>query len=120
DDQDPLAYQRLVDRLLGSPAYGERWARHWLDIVHYGDTHGYDKDKPRPNSWPYRDYLIRSFNQDKPYHRFVKEQIAGDFLYPYDPDALEATGFISAGPWDFIGHAEVSEEKIDGKIARNL
>ena len=63
------AYERLVDRLLASPQYGERWARHWLDVAHYGDTHGYDKDQPRPNAWPYRDYVIRAFNTDKPYAR---------------------------------------------------
>src|SRR5439155_2841389 len=76
------AYERLVDRLLASPRYGERWARHWLDLVHYGDTHGYDKDQPRPNAWPYRDYVIRSLNADKPYSRFVREQVAGDVLFP--------------------------------------
>ena len=81
-DTSPKAYEKLVDRLLASPRYGERWARHWLDVVHYGDTHGYDKDKPRPNAWPYRDYVIRAFNDDKPYARFVQEQIAGDVLYP--------------------------------------
>lgn len=117
---DPHAYERLVDQLLASEAYGERWARHWLDVVHYADTHGYDKDKPRPNAWPYRDYVIRSFNADKPYSRFVEEQIAGDVLYPYDADGITATGFISSGPWDFIGHAEVSEDKLDGKVARHL
>ena len=114
------AYEKLVDRLLASPRYGERWARHWLDVVHYGDTHGYDKDKPRPNAWPYRDYVIRAFNDDKPYARFVQEQFAGDVLFPDTADGVEATGFIAAGPWDFIGHAEVPETKIDGKIARCL
>ena len=114
------AYEALVDRLLASPHYGERWARHWLDVVHYGDTHGYDKDKPRPNAWPYRDYVIRAFNQDRPYARFVQEQIAGDALFPGTVDGIEALGFISAGPWDFIGHAELPETKIDGKIARHL
>ena len=64
--RDPQAYEKLVDELLSSPRYGERWARHWLDVVHYGDTHGYDKDKPRPNAWPYRDYVIRALNEDKP------------------------------------------------------
>jgi hypothetical protein len=119
-DDDPQAYACLVDRLLNSPHYGERWARHWLDVVHYGDTHGYDKDKPRPNAWPYRDYVIRSFNDDKPYARFVMEQIAGDVLWPGERDGIEATGFIAAGPWDFIGHAEVPETKYDGQVARNL
>jgi len=119
-DPAPDAYARLVDRLLASPRHGERWARHWLDVVHYGDTHGYDKDKPRTNAWPYRDYVIRAFNTDKPYARFVQEQVAGDVLFPDDPGAVEALGFIAAGPWDFIGHAEVPETKIDGKLARHL
>ncbi len=114
------AYEKLVDRLLASPRYGERWARHWLDVVHYGETHGYDKDKPRPNAWPYRDYVIRALNQDKPYARFVEEQIAGDVLYPGTSDGITALGFIAAGPWDLIGHAEVPETKTDGKIARHL
>ena len=119
-DQALNAYENLVDRLLDSPRYGERWARHWLDVVHYGETHGYDKDQPRLNAWPYRDYVIRSFNADKPYDRFVKEQIAGDFLFPNQADAFEALGFLSAGPWDLIGHMELPESKIDGKIARHL
>ncbi len=119
-DADPAAYEKLVDRLLASPRYGERWARHWLDVVHYGDTHGYDKDKPRPHAWPYRDYVIRSLNADKPYARFIEEQIAGDVLFPDTQDGQEAIGFIAAGPWDFIGHVEVSETKTDGKIARHL
>lgn len=119
-DDAPQAYAQLIDRLLDSPAYGERWARHWLDVVHYGDTHGYDKDKLRPNAWPYRDYVIRALNEDRPYARFIAEQVAGDVLYPGTRDGIEALGFISAGPWDFIGHAEVPESKIDGKIARHL
>jgi mono/diheme cytochrome c family protein len=119
-DPDPLAYEHLVDRLLASPHYGERWARHWLDVVHYGETHGYDKDKPRPNAWPYRDYVIRAFNADKAYGRFVQEQLAGDVLFPDTADGALALGFIAAGPWDFIGHAEVPESKIDGQVARHL
>ncbi|MBI3881450.1 MAG: DUF1549 domain-containing protein [Verrucomicrobia bacterium] len=119
-DKDAKAYERLVDRLLASPRYGERWARHWLDVVHYGDTHGYDKDKPRPNAWPYRNYVIRAFNEDKPYARFVQEQLAGDVLFPGTRDGIEALGFVAAGPWDYIGHAEVPETKTDGKIARHL
>ena len=114
------AIESLVDRLLASPRHGERWARHWLDVVHYGDTHGYDKDKMRPNAWPYRDYVIRAFNEDKPYARFVQEQIAGDVIFPGTRDGIEALGFIAAGPWDLIGHAEVPETKVDGKIARHL
>ncbi len=114
------AYDRLVERLLASPRYGERWARHWLDVVKYADTCGYDKDKLRPNAWPYRDYVIRSFNDDKPYRRFVQEQIAGDALFPGTEDGILGLGFIAAGPWDFIGHVEVPESKLDGRVARNL
>ena len=115
---NPDAYEKLVDRLLTSPRYGERWARHWLDTVHYGETHGYDKDKPRPNAWPYRDYVIRALNDDKPYSRFVEEQLAGDVLFPDEPDGIAALGFIAAGPWDFVGHVELPIEKTDGLIAR--
>jgi mono/diheme cytochrome c family protein len=119
--RDPRSATRdLTDRLLDSPRYGERWARHWLDVVHFGETHGYDKDKPRPNAWPYRDYVIRAFNADKPYARFVQEQLAGDVLFPDTRDGIEALGFIAAGPWDLIGHMEVPESKTDGKIARHL
>ena len=115
----PSAYERLVDRLLASQHYGERWARHWLDVVKYADTCGYDKDKLRPNAWPYRDYVIKSFNDDKPYSRFVQEQLAGDVLFPGTADGILGLGFIAAGPWDWIGHAEVPESKIDGKVARH-
>jgi hypothetical protein len=112
------AYERVVDRLLASPRYGERWARHWLDLVHFGETHGYDKDKLRPNAWPYRDYVITAFNFDKPYWRFVQEQLAGDVLYPEDPQGIVALGFIAAGPWDYVGHVELPITKTDGLIAR--
>ncbi|HEX2523757.1 MAG TPA: DUF1549 domain-containing protein, partial [Terriglobia bacterium] len=120
NDKSPVAYEKLVDRLLASPRYGERWARHWLDTVHYGDSHGYDKDKPRLNAWPYRDYVIRSFNDDKPYARFVEEQLAGDVLFPADPQGIVATGFIAAGPWDFVGHVELREDTVDKRLARLL
>jgi hypothetical protein len=92
-DNSTQAYERVVDRLLASPRYGERWARHWLDLARYADSEGFKADETRPNVWRYRDYVIRAFNEDKPYDRFVKEQIAGDELYPGDPDALIATGF---------------------------
>ena len=120
--EDPAAdaYEQLVERLLASPRYGERWGRHWLDVAHYGESHGYDKDKPRRNAWPYRDYVIDAFNTDKPYERFVREQLAGDILYPGDPNGLIATGFIAAGPWDFVGHSELREGTKDKKIVRNL
>lgn len=119
-DQRADAYEKLVERLLASPRYGERWARHWLDVVQYADTCGYDKDKLRPHAWPYRDYVIESLNHDKPWGRFIEEQIAGDVLYPNSADGIVGLGFIAAGPWDFIGHVEVPESKVDGKVARNL
>ena len=116
--RDPLAYEKAVDRLLASPQYGERWARHWLDTVHFAETHGYDKDRVRTNAWPYRDYVIRSFNADKPYSLFIREQLAGDMLFPGDTNAIIALGFIAAGPWDLVGHVELPESKMDGLIAR--
>jgi hypothetical protein len=119
-DPSPDAYERLVDRLLASPRYGERWGRHWLDVVHYADTHGYDKDKRRDNAWPYRDYVIRSFNEDKPYGEFIREQLAGDVVRPGDPTARIATGFIAAGPWDFVGHVELREGTVEKEKTRVL
>ena len=113
-------WERAVDRLLDSPAFGEKFAQHWLDLARYAETHGYDKDKPRNNAWPYRDYVIKSFNEDKPFPRFVQEQVAGDALFPNNPDAITALGFLAAGPWDFIGHWEVGEAKLDGRIAKHL
>jgi hypothetical protein len=117
-DGSPTAYEKLVDRLLNSSHYGERWGRHWLDVVHYGDTHGYDKDKRRDWAWPYRDYVIASFNSDKPYKRFIEEQLAGDVLVPGDAMAIVATGFITAGPWDFVGHVELREGTVDKEKTR--
>src|SRR6185437_502806 len=119
-DPSTDVYEKVVDRLLASPRYGECWARHWLDVVHYGDSHGYDKDKPRANAWPYRDYVIRAFNEDKPYSRFVKEQLAGDWFYPGTVDGIVALGFIAAGPFDFVGQIEVRDGTIDKAITRNL
>ena len=92
-DTSPHAFDKAVDRLLASPRYGERWARHWLDLARYADSEGFKSDETRPYVWRYRDYVIQSFNNDKPYDRFVKEQIAGDELYPENADALVATGF---------------------------
>jgi hypothetical protein len=93
NDHSPNAYEKVVDRLLAAPAYGERWGRHWLDLARYADSDGFKADATRPNMWRYRDYVIQAFNEDKPYDRFVREQIAGDELYPGDPDALVAMGF---------------------------
>lgn len=96
-DSRPDAYERLVDSLLDSPRFGERWARHWLDVVRFAETHGFEMNNPRPNAWPYRDYVVRAFNEDKPYNHFVSEQLAGDSM-----GAGEATGFLVAGPWDQV------------------
>jgi mono/diheme cytochrome c family protein len=119
-DESPDAYEKVVDRLLASPHYGERWARHWMDIVHYAETHGHDQDRPRPNAWPYRDYLIASFNEDKPYARFVQEQVAGDVLYPGDASAVVALGFLAAGPWDESGLRDIRDDSLDRQVARYL
>ena len=89
----PDAYEKQVDRLLASPRDGERWARHWLDLARYAESEGFKADETRPNARRYRDYVINAFNSDKPYDRFIKEQIAGDELWPNDPEARVATGF---------------------------
>ena len=119
-DKSPKAFERVVDRLLASPRYGERWARHWLDIVHYADSHGHSQDRIRTNAWPYRDYVIGSFNQDKPYARFVQEQLAGDVLFPEDPNGIVALGFIAAGPWDDSSQVFITEDSFDKRQAQNL
>ncbi len=102
-DDSPQAFQTVVRRLLDSKHYGEQMARHWLDVVRYADTSGFANDYERPNAWRYRDYVIRAFNQDKPYDRFVVEQIAGDELDPNDPENLIAVGFLRMGPWEHTG-----------------
>jgi mono/diheme cytochrome c family protein len=94
------AYERLVDRLLASPRYGERWARYWLDVVRYADSNGYERDAEKPYSWKYRDYVIASLNADKPYDRFVKEQLAGDELPDRSEEMVTATGLLRLGTWD--------------------
>jgi hypothetical protein len=120
NDPSPEAFENLVDRLLASPRYGERWARYWLDIIHYADTHGFDKDKRRLLAWLFRDWLIRALNRDVPYRRFVRYQVAGDVLYADDPDGIIATGFIVAGPWDFVGHVELREGTVEKEKTRLL
>ena len=96
-DPDPNAYEKLVDRLLASPHYGERWARHWLDVVRFAESSGFEMNRTRQNAWPYRDYVIAAFNEDKPYDQFVREQLAGDAL-----GADAATGFIVGGAYDMV------------------
>ncbi len=97
-DHAPDAFAKVVDRLLASPQYGERWGRHWLDVVRYADTGGFEADYFYPGAWRYRDYVIRSLNADKPFDRFIQEQVAGDELWPEDPDAVLATALYSVGP----------------------
>jgi hypothetical protein len=116
-DDSPGAFAKVVDRLLASPAYGERWGRHWLDVARYADSNGLDENVAHGNAWRYRDYVIRSFNADKPYHRFLVEQIAGDLLPAAAPAArnelLVATGFLSLGPKVL---AEPDERKMEFDI----
>lgn len=109
-DRSANAYERLVDRLLASPSYGEQWARHWLDLVRFAETNGYERDSAKPFAWRYRDYVIESFNNDKPYDRFIREQLAGDIDSPGSADALIATGFYRLGIWD--------DEPADRPLAR--
>ena len=97
-DTAPGAWERLIDKLLASPHYGERWGRHWLDAARYADSSGYENDTDQPNMWRYRDYVIKAFNEDKPYNTFIKEQIAGDEIPNRTDDSLIATGFLRAGP----------------------
>lgn len=105
---DAVATERVIDRLLASPRYGERWARHWLDVARYSESQGFERDKFRPNSWPYRDYVIASLNADKPYDRFAREQVAGDVMEPVAEEGIVATGFLVAGPWDEVGNSQKS------------
>ncbi|HJM63296.1 MAG TPA: PSD1 and planctomycete cytochrome C domain-containing protein [Roseibacillus sp.] len=102
-DGTPGAYGRLLARLLASTHYGEQWGRHWLDVVRYADSGGFANDFERPNAWRYRDYVVRSFNQDKPYHQFIREQIAGDEIDPGSTENKIAVGFLRMGPWEQTG-----------------
>jgi mono/diheme cytochrome c family protein len=112
-----LTYEQAIDKLLASPEYGERWGRHWLDIVRFGETDGGEHNYERFHAWRYRDYVIRSFNEDKPYDRFIREQLAGDLLEPENPDMVAATGFLVAGPWDQVS-AELNKDKVMAATAR--
>ena len=102
-DADPQAYAKLVDKYLAAPQFGERWARHWLDAVRFAESDGFETNQPRPNAWPYRDYVIRSLNDDKPYDRFILEQLAGDQL-----GVPEATGFLVGGPYDRVKSPDIN------------
>ncbi len=105
-DDSREAYQTLVDRLLASSHYGERWGRHWLDIARYTESQGFEYDRLRDNAWHYRDYVIKSFNDDMPYTQFMKEQIAGDVMEPMTQDSIVATSLLVCGPWDQAGNSQ--------------
>lgn len=111
NDASKKAFEKVVDRLLKSPQYGERWGRNWLDVVRYADTAGYSNDFERPNAWRYRDYVIRSFNADKPYNRFVIEQLAGDEFDPNNLEMLIAVGYLRSGPWEQTGMSVAAETR---------
>jgi len=102
-DPSPNAYEKLIDRLLASPQYGERWARHWLDLVRYAESEGFERDRLREYAWPYRDYVIRSLNEDKSYLQFAREQLAGDAIEPVTHDGIIATSLLTLGPLDAVG-----------------
>ncbi|MBI1352896.1 MAG: DUF1553 domain-containing protein [Acidobacteria bacterium] len=121
-DDEPDAYEKLVDRLLDDPAYGERWGRHWLDVVRFGESNGYEQNHLRQTAWPYRDWVIRSLNEDKPYNRMIVEQLAGDQVGVGDPSIEAATGFLVAGPHDTVkiqnpeGEAQKRANHLDDMI----
>ncbi|MBI1372119.1 MAG: DUF1553 domain-containing protein [Phycisphaera sp.] len=105
-DKSPDAYAKLVDRLLASPHYGERWGRHWLDVARFGESNGFERNVIIDNLWPYRDYVIRSFNDDKPFDRFVREQLAGDVIDGDNVDVAVGTAFLVCGPYDNVGNQD--------------
>ena len=107
-DQTPGAYARMLDRYLASPQYGVRWARWWLDLARYGESNGFEFDEFRPAAWRYRDWVVDSFNHDRPYDEFARLQLAGDVLRPDDADAIAATGFLVAGAYDTVGQTQQS------------
>ena len=108
-DPTPDAYTSVVERWLDSPQYGEHWARYWLDLVRYGESNSYERDNPKPFVWRYRDYVIDAFNSDKPFDRFILEQLAGDELEPATPETIIATGYYRLGLWD--------DEPVDAELA---
>ncbi len=116
------AYEALVDRLLASPHYGERWGRHWLDVVRFGESNGFERNILIPNVWPYRDYVIASFNDDKPFDQFMREQLAGDQLDPGNPEVIVGTALLVCGPYDNVGNqdaaaaAQIRADAIDEMI----
>jgi len=119
-DASQEAFAKVIDRLLKSPRYGERWGRHWLDLASYADSHGFELDYARPNAWRYRDYVIQAFNDDTPYDKFLQDQLAGDVLHAEDPNAVIATGFLSAGPWDYSGYVTALQGTAASRMTRSM
>jgi len=117
NDQSPHAFSKVVEELLASPHYGERWGRHWLDLVRYADSAGFEFDRDRPNAFRYRDYVIRAFNEDKPYDRFLKEQIAGDELWPDSAEARTATGFLRLGLENNLKNEQTRLDELDDVVS---
>src|SRR5436190_1098744 len=123
-NQFPEAYEQLVERLLASPHYGERWGRHWLDVARYTESQGFEYDRLRDNAWHYRDYVIKALNDDKPYDQFIREQIAGDVLEPQTREGIIATSLLVCGPYDQAGNKQANvtqkmitrEEELDDLI----
>ena len=118
-DSSTDAYEKVVDRLLESQHYGEHWARHWLDLVRYAETNSFERDGAKPFAWRYRDYVIRSFNEDKPYDQFIREQLAGDELDAVTPDTIVATGYYRLGTWDDepVDREQVYYDELDDVLA---
>lgn len=116
-DPAPDAWPKLVEQVLASPHYGERWGRHWLDLVRYSDSGGFEYDRDRPHAWRYRDYVVRSFNEDKPYPQFIREQIAGDEFAPDSPDALIATSFLRFGPDHNMKNEQTRMDELDDIVS---
>jgi len=117
NDPSPKAFSKVVEDLLASPHYGERWGRHWLDLVRFADSGGFEYDRDRPSAWRYRDYVIRSFNQDKPYDRFLKEQIAGDEIWPDSADARTGTGYLRLGLENNLKNEQTRLDELDDLVA---
>jgi mono/diheme cytochrome c family protein len=112
NDAQPDAYERLVDRLLASPHYGEQWGRHWLDVIRFGESRGFERNEIINSAWPFRDYVIRSLNDDKPFDRFIVEHLAGDVVGRGDPDVEIGTAFLVAGPYDDVGNQDAVQAQI--------
>ena len=112
DDPDLNAYEKLIDRLLASPQYGEQWGRHWLDVIRFGESRGFERNEIIRSAWPFRDYVVRSFNDDKPFDRFVLEQLAGDLIGKDDPAVEVGTGFLVAGPYDDVGNQDPAQARL--------